>query len=292
MTTVPIEAGSTSVRSRSSRTQTFARSTAVRSRNTVPERANGVRHPATIATLRLLMGFLSPGTVDPRPVAGSREADAKMLAHRPRDATPFGRAMTPRHRCHAARSRLPAPPRSRACARSRRHAATDALDSRPQRPVEGRPSSLFRPGRCAVEATAHEGGAIAQPHEAARADRPAQPHHRRDRRRERPSPRLRRHRERVRRGRLRLDGRRPRARRARSACGSASPSPRRSTRRPRSSCGATRARTARDAGCTATACGGRTPPRPACGACASSRSASRASGAPPPGARAPSRGPC
>ena len=59
MTTVPIEAGSTSVRSRSSRTQTFPRSTAVRSRNTVPERANGVRHPATIATLRLLMGFLS-----------------------------------------------------------------------------------------------------------------------------------------------------------------------------------------------------------------------------------------
>jgi hypothetical protein len=64
MTSVPIEAGSTSVRSRSSRTQAFPRSRAVRSRNAVPERTNGVRHPATIATLRLLMGLISPDAVD------------------------------------------------------------------------------------------------------------------------------------------------------------------------------------------------------------------------------------
>ena len=52
ITTAPIEAGSTSERSRSSRTQALPRSTALRSRSAVPERANGVRHPAMTATLR------------------------------------------------------------------------------------------------------------------------------------------------------------------------------------------------------------------------------------------------
>ena len=57
MTTAPTEPGSTSVRSSSSRTQALARSTAVRSRKTVPERAKGVRQPATMATRRSDMEF-------------------------------------------------------------------------------------------------------------------------------------------------------------------------------------------------------------------------------------------
>ena len=50
-------------------------------------------------------------------------------------------AMMPRHRPHAARSRLPRGSSSR---RAPGHARTsrDALGSRPQRPVEGRPSTL------------------------------------------------------------------------------------------------------------------------------------------------------
>jgi hypothetical protein len=51
MTTAPIAVGSTSDRSRSSRTQAFPRSIALSSLSVVPERAKGVRHPAMTATL-------------------------------------------------------------------------------------------------------------------------------------------------------------------------------------------------------------------------------------------------
>ena len=67
ITTVPIQAGSASVRSRSSRTQAVARSRAVRSRNAVPALANGVRQPASTATLlsRLISVDLGRGDLPP-----------------------------------------------------------------------------------------------------------------------------------------------------------------------------------------------------------------------------------
>src|SRR5215510_15058078 len=85
ITTVPIDSGAISVRSTSSRTHAFARSSAVRSRYTVPALANGVRQPATTATRAFALI---------RGVGLAKGARTAILSHRGRQG-PGARRSTP-----------------------------------------------------------------------------------------------------------------------------------------------------------------------------------------------------